>query len=365
MKAYAFLGCVLSTISGVCGEAISPEDVESFRISSFSMQSIKTDIRDSDEKIDAKKITLDARVPLQKTVQTFLEKNSRNKLGMVIGRGNVQGVAEERIMLDSLKGLKWLFVDPGDAGAVGYLRDNDQDEMQGNALKTTWPLSFSLEGQFDAVVFDYGTLQYIGDDGTMGRSTAEVEFYKAKQQLKIKFNEQTMNAYVEDGGRTHQFTVPESGVIDAGVFAQAPYRFDYWLDQNNPPELVLLTEAYASRREREKQNIHAARHRQRETLKRGLRDAYVSLKPGGTLIIPIDGTLNGIDLPAVLGVSEDRIEKYSLENLGRVKRYDVTLEDGKTYSIYNEDEKESPILPENQKGMGATPSDIYIVTKGR
>lgn len=67
---------------------------------------------------------------------------------MVIGRGNVQGIAEERITIDSLKGLRWLFVDPGDAGAVGYLHDNYQDETQGNALKTTWPVDFSLAGQF-------------------------------------------------------------------------------------------------------------------------------------------------------------------------------------------------------------------------
>lgn len=172
-------------------------------------------------------IRLDVSDPLQKTVQKFLEKNKGEKLGLVIGRGNVQGIAEERIAIYSLKRLEWLFVDPGDTLRDRFI-NNDQDESLGNALKTTWPLSFSLQGQFDAVVFDYGTLQYIGDDGTKLRLTAEAEFYKAKQQLRVKFNEQTMKSYVDDGGASYPFVVPESGVIDKDV-VYPPCRFNRWL----------------------------------------------------------------------------------------------------------------------------------------
>jgi hypothetical protein len=39
----------------------------------------------------------------------------------VIGRGNVQGVAEEPISIPELQRLSCLFADQGDAGAVGYL----------------------------------------------------------------------------------------------------------------------------------------------------------------------------------------------------------------------------------------------------
>jgi hypothetical protein len=90
-------------------------------------------------------VNLDVSDPLQKTVQAFLEKNAGKKLGMVIGRGNVQGIAESRITNDRLKGLVWLFVDPADTCGSRFFC-NWQDESQGNALKTQWPVKFHLLG---------------------------------------------------------------------------------------------------------------------------------------------------------------------------------------------------------------------------
>lgn len=168
----------------VRGEAILSENVGSFHISDYSALLVERAAKASEKSTVEPGMHLDVRDPLQQTVRRFLDANKAKKLGMVIGRGNVQGIAEERITIDSLKGLRWLFVDPGDVGAVGYLQDNDQDETQGNALKTTWPVDFSLAGQFDAVVIDDGVLQYIGDEGAESKATGRRDYYQEKKKEK-------------------------------------------------------------------------------------------------------------------------------------------------------------------------------------
>lgn len=82
-------------------------------------------------------------------------------------------------------------------------------------------------------------------------------------------------------------------------------------------------------------------------MKKELKDAYSSLKVGGTLIIPIDETLEGVNLSKVLEVSEDRIVWSDLSALAR--NPDVITE--------------SPVLPQNARGMGTSYGDYYTVVK--
>jgi hypothetical protein len=155
MNKYVAMLSLLTFRSVVFGEAISVESVGAFRVSPYLGQLVKIEMRKgaAEDRVPPQ-INLNDSHPLQRAVHTFLEKNNGKKLGMVIGRGNVQGVADFRIQIDSLKGLKWLFVDPGDSGVDGWFHNNQQDETLGNALNTTWPVDFSLAGLFDAVVVD-------------------------------------------------------------------------------------------------------------------------------------------------------------------------------------------------------------------
>lgn len=318
------LSLMLTIFYGVYGEAISLDSVGYYYLPPLTNGA---DIQHP----KGGAISLDLNDPLQKTVQNFLEKNAGNKLGLVIGRGNVQGIAEERITIDSLKGLQWLFVDPADTLGKKF-HDNQQDEAQGNALKTTWPLSFSLEGQFDAVVFDYGTIQYIGHDGEAKR-------------LGIELGDKQMDLRV---------TQPNGDVISKSSF-DAPYKFQDWLTENKPVEFVAIEQAYAPL-------IAEAKRKQKETLIKGLKDAYASVRAGGTLIVPIDSTLSGISLPEILGVPKNLVVKKTLDNFPKLNQQNSQiLNDGTTYTFY--DGAESPVLPEITKGMKTWFSDFYTVTK--
>ena len=312
---YIIAGLLIFLFSGVSGEAISPGEEANFQITTIPAANTaisKTKKQGALPNPGAE--DQKALVGAHKDFVDFLRAHANDRLGMVIGRGNVQGIAEERITIPVLKGLSWLFVDPGDAGAVGYLQDNTQDTTQINALATTWPVDFSIKNTFDAVVFDYGTIQYIGYDGSEGRFRGEY------------FQKQMALVITEAGG-----TKRSKDSFDA------PYKFQDWLFANNPPEQAVLNNYY-------KPLILAARERQRKTLERGLLDAYLALKRGGVLIIPIDGSVNGIDFVNLLSISEGDLGRHSIASMG----------DALT---------ESPVLPQLTKGMGTSYSDFYSIIK--
>lgn len=197
-------------------------------------------------------------------------------------------------------------------------------------------------------MIDDGVLQYIGDEGAESKATGRRDYYQEKTELNVKFNSETMKATVTNHvGQEFPVIVPGSGWISKESFPWGVYLFDFWLEQNNPPELQPLKEKYGPIIEKERKEIEAARQHQKEILKKGLKDAYSSLKVGGTLIIPIDGTLNGVDVPGALGVSEDRVVRNALSTL---------LQDPSLLT-------ESPILPQNARGMGTGWGDYYTVIK--
>ncbi|MDP3936018.1 MAG: hypothetical protein Q8Q56_03425, partial [Alphaproteobacteria bacterium] len=249
----------------------------------------------------------------EKAYSDFIEARANDRIGMVIGRGNVQGIDEDRITIPELKGLSWLFLDPGNAGHGVYFRANEQDATQGNALATKWPVDFSIKESFDAVVFDYGTLQYIGDDGSetlLGR-----EYFDKQMALVI--------------------TKPDGTKLSQNSF-KAPYIFRNWLLDNNPPEHAPLKSHYEPL-------IQAAKKRQRKILERGLIDAYLALKRGGMLIIPIDATVTGINFVNLLSISAaDLVRK-------RIANGDLLTD--------------SPVLPQLTRGMGTSYSDYYSIVK--
>jgi hypothetical protein len=108
-----------------------------------------------------------------------------------------------------------------------------------------------------------------------------------------------------------------------------------------------LKEKYDPIIEEESKKVAEAKARQKEILKKGLKDAYSSLKPGGSLIIPMDVTLRDVNLPEVLGVAEERVVLHKLREL---------------LSNLN-DIRESPVLPQNTRGMGTRFGDYYTVIK--
>jgi hypothetical protein len=334
------VGAICAMFTAVCGEAIPLDALGCFNISSFNVTPIGVEIN-SPEALR----WLDASDPLQKTVQAFLEKNAGKKLGMVIGRGNIQGIAESRITNESLKGLQWLFVDPGDTERARFVR-NDQDEAEGNALKTTWPLNFSLLGVFDAVVFDFGTLKYIGDDGTEDRADARRQYFQEKMKLSVTFDKETMKYRVVDGaGRTENIQNLASGIVSKDSFPGGLCFFNLWLEENNPPELQPLKQKYDPIIAEEDGKIAEARARQKEVLKKGLKDAYTSLRAGGTLIIPSDGTIRDLSLTEILGAPDDDLRTVIVDNPNELG--------------------ESPILPQNSRGMGTSYSAAYFEVKAK
>lgn len=255
-------------------------------------------------------VRLDVSDPLQRTVHAFLEKNAGKKVGMVIGRGNVQGIAESRIWLDSLKGLQWLFVDPGDTLGNRFF-NNHQDERQGNALKTTWPLSFSIEGQFDAVVFDNGVLQYIGDNGETLQLMRELS--SRQMELKIRLS---------------------NGFVVSRESFESPYKFWEWLVATKPIEEVRLESYYYPK-------IATATARQTDIMRKSLMTAQRALKKGGALVIPIGGPMNDTCLKGLL----------CWDNVASLTRYNYP-----NYATL----LENPTLPQNAPGMGASYGDYFI-----
>lgn len=249
----------------------------------------------------------------QKVFSEFIQAHESNKRGMVIGRGNVQGIAEERITIPELKNLSWLFVDPGDAGDVGYLHDNAQDTSQGNALATTWPVIFSTRGAFDAVVIDYGTLPYFGNDGVVDRLGQE---YFSKQMALV-------------------IAQVNGAKISKTSFA-APCLFQGWILKNRPAEFLPLEAQYWPL-------IQAEEKKQRQNLEKGLLDAYLALRRGGVLIIPIDGSISRIDFVNLLSISGADLVRHSIIN-------------GDCLA-------ESPVLPQIRKGMGAWYGDYYSIVR--
>jgi hypothetical protein len=256
-------------------------------------------------------VSLDVSDPLQKTVQAFLEKNAGKKLGMVIGRGNVQGIAESRITIDSLKGLEWLFVDPADTCGSRFF-GNWQDESQGNALKTQWPVNFSLAGLFDAVVIDYGTLEYIGDNGR--ENELRRECFEKMTALKV---------------------VLLNGMVVSKEWFDSEQSFYRWLMANKSPEVEKMAEKYISK-------IELAKYQHRGRLIKGLNDAKKALKAGGMLIIPAGGVIQDRHLKGIL----------CWNGVRSLKRFSPPNSDALP---------ESPVLPENAPGMGAYYGDYYEI----
>jgi hypothetical protein len=207
-----------------------------------------------------------------------------------------------------------LFVDPGNAGAVGYLHDNDQDTTQKNALATAWPVDFPVKGVFDAVVFDYGTTQYIGDDGSQRRLRSE--YFEKQMELVI--------------------TKADGTKLSKNSF-QYPYLFQDWLLANNPPEHEALKKHYEP-------FIFAAIEKQKQILQKGLLDAYLALRRGGVLILPVDGSIDGIDLVSLLSISAEDLDRRDIASMSS------TFE-------------ESPVLPQLTRGMGTSYGDFYSITK--
>ncbi|QOL20094.1 hypothetical protein [Candidatus Bodocaedibacter vickermanii] len=318
MRRFVNIACALFMVSvcqSVSGEAVSPGCEAYFQIALIANREVVA-LAPTSTPAPVLVPTADQKmlVGFQKIFSDFVNAHQQDKRGMVIGRGNVQGVADVRITIPELKGLSWLFVDPGDAGAVGYLHNNKQDTTQGNALATTWPVDFSTEGLFDAVVFDDGALQYIGNDGTEVRLGPE---YFQKQMALVVTK--------EDGTQ-----------LSKNSF-QYPYLFQDWLLANRPAEFLRLEAQYQPL-------ISAARKKQRKILEKGLHDAYRALKRGGVLIVPVDGAVDGIDFVNLLSISSADLVRHRIEAMGA----NVT---------------ESPILPEIARGMGTAHGDYYSIVR--
>lgn len=310
-KSTYILSCLFmaSVCLSISGEAISPGNEACFQTALVAEREVvaPTPANAPDPVPEQETLT-----GVQKVYSDFVKAHQRDKRGMVIGRGNVQGVAEERIAIPELKGLSWLFVDPSDAD--GRFSNNPQDSTRGNALTTTWPTTFAIKDTFDAVVFDYGVTQYIGDDGTGLRLGQE--YYQKQIELVIE----------RAGGAT----------LSKSSF-DAPYKFQDWLVANRPAEFLPLEAQYLP-------PIQAARKRQREALEKGLLDAYLALGRGGVLIIPIDGSTDGIDFVNLLSISEVDLVRQSIKNM-------------------SDSFDESPVLPELTRGMGTSYGDYYSIVK--
>lgn len=295
------IGSLLTGIMccSVSGEAISSGNETSFQI--FSAPEARISVTAEETLTGAQKVYGD-----------FIKTHTQDKKGMVLGRGNVQGVDERRITIPELKKLSWLFVDPGET--EGRFYNNPQDVTQGNALVTTWPVDFSINDVFDAVVFDDGVLQYIGDDGVGLR---------LGQEFVQKFMELVIT-------KTDGTTVSKKSF-------EFPYQFQDWLIANRPEEFVRLEAQYWPQRQ-------AAREKQRKTLEKGLLNAYLALKRGGMLIVPIDGSIDGIDLVSLWSISDADLVRHSIKDID--------------YTLGN-----SPVLPHLAEGMGADHGDFYSVIR--
>jgi hypothetical protein len=60
----------------------------------------------------------------------------------------------------------------------------------------------------------YGTLQYIGDDGTERNQKGFADYFRAKVELKVKFNPETMeNNVTNDFDQISTIAIPPFGIL--------------------------------------------------------------------------------------------------------------------------------------------------------
>jgi hypothetical protein len=170
----------------------------------------------------------------------------------------------------------------------------------------------SLAGLFDAVVIDYGTLEYIGDNGRVNNLASK--YIEKMTALKV---------------------VLLNGMVASKEWFDSEQTFYRWLKAHRPIEAVAISQKYNAM-------IEHAKFRQRRLLIKGLNDAKKALKAGGTLIIPAGGVIQDRHLKGIL----------CWNGVRSLKRFSPPNSDALP---------ESPVLPENAPGMGAYYGDYYEI----
>lgn len=216
--------------------------------------------------------------------------------GLVIGRGNRQGIDTAKITDPTLKGISdWFYLDP--------IAAHHTSPQTPYSIIVKWPnaeLAAALSDKFNAVIFDFGVLNYLGETG------AEAILLRARF-------EEIMNLGGEEARRN--LTGPV-------------WKYQDSMYETFPTETATIEARYAA-------HLKEVAEKKQLIIEQGIQSAFASIKPKGHLFVPLEprlASLNKSKIADILGISPEAIEEKSLS--------------------FGIDMSDSPLLPAVEKGDG-------------
>ncbi|MBY0462688.1 MAG: hypothetical protein K2Q34_05870 [Alphaproteobacteria bacterium] len=227
---------------------------------------------------------------------TFASIEASATPGLIIGRGDLQGIDTAKVTEPILKSVSdWFFLDP--------IATHHTSPQTPHSILTKWPnveLSASFSGKFHAVVFDFGVLNYLGETG----------------------EESTL------GGAKFEEIMNINGVEARRAFTGPAWKYQDQMYDTFPDKAAAIEAHYSTL-------LEEVKRKKQVVLEEGIRSAFAAVRPTGHLFIPLEPRLRDMNktiIAGILKISSDDIKEGS-------------------FSVGTES-SDSPLLPEVKKGDG-------------